>query len=262
MTRPPIRRLLPLALAGLALLAPGALAQATQSADLSITKQDSPDPATLGQQVTFTIAVTNLGPRAQATGVTVTDVLPAGYSFVSASAGCGHSGGTVTCNLGNVAKDATSTVSIVVRADTAGHYNNTATVSGNNPDPVASNNAATTSSRVRTAAPADLTCVAQAGAVRLTWEDVPQATSYNVYRATGSGSYILLATTTQERYDDATAANGQTYHYRVTAVSAGGESAPSEPCTAMAIPYFPTLAGAAVAAVGGVVAFRAFRRGG
>lgn len=247
-------------LATLALLAPGALGQTNQTTDLSITKTDSPNPATVGGQVTFTIGVTNAGPRSQATGVTVTDVLPSGYSFVSASSGCSHSSGTVSCNIGNLARDATATVQIVVRADTAGHYNNTATVSGNQVDPITSNNAATTSARVRTAAPQDLTCVAQEGRVRLTWEDVPQATSYNVYRAAGSGGFILLASTTMERYDDTTAANGQTYRYRVTAVSAGGESAPSEECTSTAIPLFPTLLAGVVATVGAVGAFRLARR--
>lgn len=252
---------LALGLAALTLLAPAALAQAAnQTTDLSITKTDSPDPAAVGGQVTFTIGVTNLGPRSQATGVTVTDVLPSGYSFVSASVGCSHAGGTVTCNLGNVAKDATSTVQIVVQANTAGHYNNTATVSGSQVDPNTANNAATTSARVRTAAPQDLNCVAQEGRVRLTWEDVPQATSYNVYRAAGSGGFILLASTTMERYDDTTAANGQVYRYRVTAVSAGGESAPSEECTATAIPLFPSLLVGAFAAVGAVGAFRLMRR--
>lgn len=260
MSRTPTTSLVQLALVGLLALTPLASAQATQNADLAIAKTDSPDPATVGGLVTFTINVTNLGPRSQATGVTVTDALPAGYEFVSASAGCSHAGGTVTCALGNVAKDTTTTVTITVRATTAGHYNNTATVSGNNADPNGANNAATTSSRVRTAPPQDLVCVAQQGRVRLTWEDVPQATSYNVYRATGSGAFILLASTTQERYDDTTAANGQTYRYRVTAVSAGGESAPSNECTAMAIPLFPSLAVGALATVGAVAAFRVMRR--
>lgn len=252
--------LLPVGLVAILALVPAAAATSHQSADLAITKTDSPDPATVGGQVTFTINVTNLGPRSQATGVTVTDVLPSGYTYVSGSAGCSASGGTVTCTLGNVAKDATATVQIVVQATTAGHYNNTATVSGNQADPNPANNAATTSARVRTGAPQDLTCVAQEGRIRLTWEDVAQATSYNVYRAAGSGGFILLASTTMERYDDTTAANGQTYRYRVTAVSAGGESAPSEECTSTAIPIFPSLLAGAIATVGVVGAFRVLRR--
>lgn len=254
-------RTAPLVLAGLALLAPAALAQGgSQDADLSITKQDSPDPATVGQQVRFFVNVTNLGPRNPATGVSVTDAIPSGYSFVSASVGCVHSGGTVTCNVGSLAKDATQALVIVVSANTAGHYNNTATVSGNNVDPVTSNNAATASNRVVTAAPTGLSCVAEASRVRLSWDAVAQATSYNVYRATGTGAFIFLASTTGTTYDDTTAANGQTYHYRVTAVSAGGESAPSQACTAMAIPFFPSLVVGALATVGVVGAFHALRR--
>jgi len=74
---------------GLAALA-GALAlgafgqRALAQADLSLTLTDSPDPVTSGQNVTYTLRVTNLGP-AQATSVKVTNTLPAGFSFVSAS---------------------------------------------------------------------------------------------------------------------------------------------------------------------------------
>ena len=53
-------------------------------ADLSITKGDSPDPVTAGQNLTYTVKVTNSGPST-ASAVTVTDTLPAGVTFVSAT---------------------------------------------------------------------------------------------------------------------------------------------------------------------------------
>jgi len=61
-------------------------------ADLSLTKADSPDPVTTGQQLTYTLAVTNNGP-ASVTGVTVTDPLPGGVSFVSATPSRGPAAG-------------------------------------------------------------------------------------------------------------------------------------------------------------------------
>ena len=72
-----------------------------QSADLSITKTSAPATPSMGQPLTYTLTVTNAGPD-EAEGVTVTDNLAAGLSFLSASAGCGDNSGTVTCDLGNV----------------------------------------------------------------------------------------------------------------------------------------------------------------
>ena len=53
-------------------------------ADLSLTKTDSPDPVLAGQQLTYTLTVHNAGP-ASAPSVSLTDTLPAGVTFVSAT---------------------------------------------------------------------------------------------------------------------------------------------------------------------------------
>src|SRR3990172_2142212 len=55
-----------------------------RSADLSITKTDSPDPVVAGAPLTYTLSVRNAGPS-DATTVTVTDTLPGGVTNVSAS---------------------------------------------------------------------------------------------------------------------------------------------------------------------------------
>ena len=115
------------------------------SADLALTKTDSPDPVTAGSNLTYTISVTNSGPDG-ATGVTVTDTLPASVTFVSASAsqGTGCTGtATVTCALGSLASAAVATVTIVVTPTTAGTITNTASVSAKEADPFTANNAAT-----------------------------------------------------------------------------------------------------------------------
>jgi len=54
------------------------------AADLSLTKSDSPDPVAAGEVLTYTLDVQNAGPQ-DATGTTVTDTLPAGVVYESAT---------------------------------------------------------------------------------------------------------------------------------------------------------------------------------
>src|SRR5438034_1986197 len=60
----------------------------TCRADVAITKMDSPDPAHVGQNLTYTIVVTNNGPD-KAVGVSITDQLPknAGYGSTTTTQG-------------------------------------------------------------------------------------------------------------------------------------------------------------------------------
>jgi len=108
-------------------------------ADLEISKADSPDPVTVGDNLTYTITVTNGGPDA-ATNVVVTDTLPSGVTFVSASPGCVHSAGVVTCNLGNIPAGGSVTITIVVTVTAPGTISNTATVTSDTLDPNTANN--------------------------------------------------------------------------------------------------------------------------
>ena len=59
-----------------------------QQADLAVAKTVSNPTPNVGDTITFTVTLTNAGPDA-ATGVEVTDLLPAGLSFVSATASQG-----------------------------------------------------------------------------------------------------------------------------------------------------------------------------
>ena len=123
-------------------------------ADLALGKFAEPDPAATSAPLTYTLEVTNRGPD-DATGVTVTDTLPAGVSFVSASPGCVHVSGTVTCTVGEVARDDQAIATITVTTPSLpGTLENTASVDGNEPDPDTDNNSATIVTDLRT--PADL----------------------------------------------------------------------------------------------------------
>lgn len=127
--------------------------EAAVNADLSIVKSDSVDPVLTGAPLTYTLGVSNAGPSA-ASGVTLTDTLPAGVSFVSASPGCANAAGTVTCSLGSLGAGASASVSIVVTVtQPTGPISNTASVASASPDPNAANNADTETTEV---SPADL----------------------------------------------------------------------------------------------------------
>src|SRR3989441_699057 len=64
--------------------APNETSVVIAQADLSITKTDNPDPVNAGATLTYTVTVTNSGPSTAA-NVQVTDNLPAGVTFQSAS---------------------------------------------------------------------------------------------------------------------------------------------------------------------------------
>ena len=67
---------------------------------------------------------------------------------------------------------------------------------------------------------------AASGKPVLTWNAVPGATSYKVYRAASkSGTYSLLGTVTTTSYTNTGAKEGTTYYYKVKAANGAGESA-------------------------------------
>ncbi|MDX6696447.1 MAG: hypothetical protein QOF02_4050 [Blastocatellia bacterium] len=125
------------------------IAKLGSSIELSLTMTDAPDPVALGSQLTYTIEVKNSG-ELTATGVVLTDTLPAGATFVSATPGQGSCSGTstVVCNLGSLSSGASTTVNIVITAPATRNISNTASVTSNEIDPVPSNNTATQTTQV------------------------------------------------------------------------------------------------------------------
>lgn len=119
--------------------------------DLSITKSDSPDPVTVGQNLTYDVGVTNNGPS-NATDVTLTDTLPEEVTFVSADAeqgSCSQSVATVTCDLGSLDEGTVVRVTIGVIPTSPGIIiTNSAQVAGTEPDLDSSNNSVTETTRV------------------------------------------------------------------------------------------------------------------
>lgn len=149
-----LRLLLAALTASLALAGMGATA--ASAADLTIVKADSPDPVSVGSTLTYTIGVQNLGPEL-ATDVTVTDQLPSSVDFVSVTATsgqCARKGRKVTCSLGSVGPPGVvgyagpPTVTLAVIPRKVGTISNTASVRGDQKDPVGANNKATATTTV------------------------------------------------------------------------------------------------------------------
>ncbi|HEX2769497.1 MAG TPA: SdrD B-like domain-containing protein, partial [Geobacteraceae bacterium] len=135
--------------------------------DLLINNTDTPDPVTVGDDVTYTITVTNNG-ASFAENVRMVDTLPAaGLSFrsvipitagviCSSSAVVGAIGGTVTCDIPGLATAASAQMQVVLRGENKGTYTNSAqarfqdaTADAFDPQ---SNNTATQPTTVRTRA--------------------------------------------------------------------------------------------------------------
>jgi uncharacterized repeat protein (TIGR01451 family) len=127
------------------------------SADLTITTTASAPSVTQGSNVAFTLRVANNGPTG-ATGVVVTDTLPAGLSFVSVTTTQGSCTGTATvsCAVGALAKNGTATVTLVATATANGNIRNTGSVRATEPDPSTANNTSTATLTVSGSPRADL----------------------------------------------------------------------------------------------------------
>src|SRR4029453_17583912 len=124
------------------------------SADLSLTKTDSADPIGYGQSLNYVLTGHNAGPSA-ATGVVITDTVPAGLSIGSASSSqgdCTVANQTVTCAIGTLAVNASATVTIGTRALTAGGVTKNASISSTVIDPVPGNNSASQPTTIQLAA--------------------------------------------------------------------------------------------------------------
>lgn len=118
-----------------------------QEADLAVTKTVSDARPNVGDTITFTVTLENLGPDT-ATGVTIADTLPAGLSFLGATpaAGTSYDPTTGIWTVGTLASAATTTLQIEAEVVAGVAQTNTATVATANqfdPDPTNNTGSAT-----------------------------------------------------------------------------------------------------------------------
>jgi uncharacterized repeat protein (TIGR01451 family) len=130
-------------------------------ADLTVTKTDTPDPVLAGNNITYTITVSNVGGSA-ATSVSLTDAVPTNTTFVSLAQdtgtafSCSNPGvgntGNVNCTIATLAAAASAQFTLVVKVDsnttTGTSISNTATASMTATDPTTGNNSATATTLV------------------------------------------------------------------------------------------------------------------
>jgi len=226
-------------------------------ADLSITKTGSPDPVTAGNNLTYTVTVTNNGPDI-ATSVTVTDNLPAETTFVSCSSTgggvCGDSCNNRTVTFASLASGGSETITFVATVNcsvTDGTViSNTAKVSSSTSDPNTNNNSATATTTVSNPPPTITGASANPSVLRPPNHRLVDVTvNYNVtdncplppnsctlsvtsnepVNGSGDGDtspdwVILDAHHVQLRAERAGKGNGRIYTITITCIDSGGNS--------------------------------------
>jgi uncharacterized repeat protein (TIGR01451 family) len=127
----------------------------TPAGDVRI-RLSAPHKITPGGTLTYTMTIKNAS-KTPATGVVVSNPIPAGTAFAGASASQGTvaapavgSNGTVTVNLGSLARRATATITVVVTVTAASGtiLTETATVTATTQDLKSRNNSATQHTKV------------------------------------------------------------------------------------------------------------------
>jgi uncharacterized repeat protein (TIGR01451 family) len=111
-------------------------------ADLALGLAASADPVAVGNNLTYTLSLTNFGPAA-ANAVAVTSTLPANVTFVSASSGGTNLGSMVAWQLATLASGARSNLLLVVTPVAAGILTNFVTLAAATADTNSANNSAT-----------------------------------------------------------------------------------------------------------------------
>ncbi|MCD0463768.1 HYR domain-containing protein, partial [Flavobacterium sp. ENC] len=117
----------------------------TLCTDLGVTKMVDNATPCVGSNVLFTVILSNLGVN-NATGVSINDLLPTGYTYVSSVASIGnYDSATGVWSIGDVDGGVSRTLKITAKVNPTGVYNNTAALPNSTVDSNLANNSASVS---------------------------------------------------------------------------------------------------------------------
>ena len=144
------------------------------SADLLVQLNQSAPSALVGQNLTYTIDVTNFGPS-NASGVVLTDTLPANTTVVSATSTVGAApqvnaaGTSLTANISALPNGQTAVITVVIMPQTGAvpSITNSVSVTSATTDPNTVNNSASLTTQVAADADLLLTVVPSATSVQV-----------------------------------------------------------------------------------------------
>ncbi len=206
----------------------------TTPADIAISKWSDNSTPLGGTNITYTVQATNYGP-ATATGVQVTDVLPAQVTYISNSPSQGtYDTSTGVWDVGSLAKDASATLGLTVKVIVSGSISNTATKTAETePDSNTGNDSSTsniTTAQTKNLLPPILGTPASGAtgmptSVLLKWMDTnnyPQEVKYKVRIKKAGGSYVNVALPAgTQSYTKSNLTPGKVYYWNVMAVGNG-----------------------------------------
>jgi len=110
--------------------------------DLAVSQSLATNSLTAGQNLVYTLTITNLGPQAAA-NVMLTDAVPANATFVSATDGYSYSTGQVVWPVGMLALATTTNFTITLTPATGNFFTNFVSVGTVTPEITLTNNGAT-----------------------------------------------------------------------------------------------------------------------
>lgn len=119
-------------------------------ANIAVYQTTSPDPVSVGLDLSITVTVTNAGPET-ASDVTLLDTLPAGLKLASyqvSQGTCSNSGTSLHCSLGMISPGDTAQLTMVFRPEVGGWFTNHAYAFPNEHDPEMADNLLTAATYV------------------------------------------------------------------------------------------------------------------